>query len=154
MSRYESFITIRDNNLLSPKRWEIYNFIHHAGRVSSLQIISRLRQEQFPNTVRTRLNELVKLGCVKKVGHVLCEVTKRQVLLFDCTDQLPVHSEKLKSKTKIIRELEFRVMDAEKAMATCWQLTGLIKGTESFGHELSKYRKKYPDVLKHAVIKG
>lgn len=83
---------IKSEGLLKKMQLEAYDILYHHGPLTGNEVFyksnrnSKSQRHSFPQ----RIGELVKKGCVTEVGTKLCEVTKRDVSLYDVTNKLPV----------------------------------------------------------------
>lgn len=76
---------IRDNGLLSQRRWETYDDLYHHGPSTSRDVEDRTGDRN----AHRRLLDLVEWGVAEKVGEVLCRKTGHQVTLWDVNSNLP-----------------------------------------------------------------
>ena len=107
----EAYREIQASGLLSEKRWVIYDCLYKYGPLTANAIFRRIIGRSGINqaNVSARLNELVKMGAVKEVGKVVCDITGMTVIAFDVTGAIPgklaARLTKNKMKEQIIREL-------------------------------------------------
>lgn len=73
----DAYITIKNNGLLSAKRWIVYHILFEHGPLTGME-------------VRARLNELRALSVAEEQGVRVCSVTGMRVILWDVTQRLPV----------------------------------------------------------------
>jgi hypothetical protein len=83
---------IRDNGLLSQRRWEVYRWLYHNGPATGREaILGARKQDHGPviSQTRARLTELRDMGVIEELGTVNDKVTGNEVILWDVTDKLP-----------------------------------------------------------------
>jgi hypothetical protein len=86
----EAFEYIRENGLLSKRRWQVYEYVFRHGPCTAAQVVFGLRQPQEQSgTYNTRLSELERMGLIKELGETVCQFTNRTVILWDVTKELP-----------------------------------------------------------------
>lgn len=92
----EAYHTIKENGLLSERRWQVYDLVFRHGPLTGNQLIQLARKE-YPmlNTgaFNIRLSELRKMGVVEEIRTVVCPVTGHNVIEWDVTDRLPLKLE-------------------------------------------------------------
>lgn len=95
----EAYNTIKDNGLLSKRRWEVYDILFHHGPLTAHEVVSVARR-QYPRANQTsfnaRLSELKAVGCAEEVGEKINPISEVLNYLWDVTDKLPVKLEKPK----------------------------------------------------------
>ncbi len=90
-----AFNAIKENGLLSKRRFQVYDFVFHNGPVTARQVTKALlRQGENSGNFATRLSELRTAGVVREVGKVLDPETGMSVLSWDVTAKLPVKFDK------------------------------------------------------------
>jgi len=112
----EAYNTIRDQGMLSRRRWEAYDGLFKYGPCTGNELIKKIiGQENGYHAVRTqtniitRLGELRDMGCVKELGETVCSITKMKVILWDVTNNLPkklTREIKETTKSKLERAIE------------------------------------------------
>ena len=105
---------IRDNGLLSKRRWEVYDVLFHNGPLTHLELAERYVPGTQPRNVQPRVSELENLKVVVCVGHKVDDRTKMVNMLWDVTDCIPAIPEKKKSKNQIITELRAEIADLRR----------------------------------------
>lgn len=93
----EAYITIRDNGLLSERKWEVYDILFHHGPLTAHEVVAVARQKHplsNQTSFNARLSELKKLGCATEVGEKLNPVSKVSNYLWDLTSNLPTKFDK------------------------------------------------------------
>lgn len=107
----EAYNQIRSSGVLSEKRWVIYDCLYKHGPLTANAIFRRIIGRSGINqaNVPARLNELVKMGAVKEVGKVTCDITGMTVIAFDVTSAIPgklsTKPTKRQARDQIIKEL-------------------------------------------------
>lgn len=96
----EAYHRIKDEGLLSVRRWQVYDVLFHNGPLTANQMIklfqSRYPQYRLTNTgsLATRLSELRDRGVVHEVAEIKCPVSSFRTIQWDVTDKLPVEFKK------------------------------------------------------------
>lgn len=108
----EAYNTIKENGLLSLRRWQIYDILFHHGPLTAGEIFDR-GIGIVKGSVCARLTELRELGIVSEIGEKKWSSTGHTGILWDVTKGLPVTPEKTESKNKIITALRARVKELE-----------------------------------------
>lgn len=100
---------IKDNGLLSTRRFQVYEHIYQNGPVTQRQTCAAFGHH-MSNSIRPRFAELERAGVVKVVGEVVDSKTDMTVSLWDVTDRLPTKIvAPMGKKDRKIAELEERV---------------------------------------------
>lgn len=94
----EAYNTIKQNGLLSQRRFEVYDFVFHNGPVTAKQVWKTINPNVATGGITTRLSELRDLGLIDEVGLRIDETTGMNVTLWDVTGKLPIKPEKKKKK--------------------------------------------------------
>ena len=90
---------IRANNLLSKRRFEVYEALLSSAPCTSSEAIRNAKTTFGVFGVSSRFTELRDLGVIYEVRTRECTVTGRNVIEWDLTDRLPVNVKK-SNKTK------------------------------------------------------
>ena len=86
---------IKDENLLSRLRWEVYDCLYHHGPLTQMETCRKLNNpNRQDRSYMPRFAELHNMGVIKEVGQRVCSITGREVLLWDVTNSLPRKLEK------------------------------------------------------------
>lgn len=93
----EVYRQIEEEGLLSKMRWETYKALFEVGPATAGEVSDYLTRigtprgggRAGPGNVSARLVELQDLKCVRELGTRECRITRREVILWDVTDQLP-----------------------------------------------------------------
>lgn len=85
---------IKDEGLLSERRWQIYDALWQLDKPSSANEVHRyiIKQPRFQlanMNVITRLGELRDSGAVAEIGEFPCSVNSNVVTFFEITGKLP-----------------------------------------------------------------
>lgn len=100
----KSYNTIKDNGLLSEKRWRVYDIVFNHGPLigSKAAFIYKGKYGFGSNseTIRNRLTELRNMGVVREVGKALDQDTGMTVILWDVTKSVPIKFD-VPKKTKM-----------------------------------------------------
>ena len=90
----EAYHKIKDQGLLSQKRWQVYDILFAIGPATGSQVASEYRKRygrtSNSETVRNRLTELRDAEVVKEVGRTNDQHTGMSVLQWDVTSKLPI----------------------------------------------------------------
>lgn len=101
----EAYNTIKENGMLSDRRWEVYDTLFFSEGVLSHSEVCRIIISRHPlppgmrHNVPARLNELREMGCVYEVKTKTCPITGMNVIAWDVTTKLP----KKITKPKVIK---------------------------------------------------
>lgn len=103
----ETYYEIKNNNLLSKKRMEVYDIIYNNGPVNCRQIINIASKGQVTNTgaISGRLSELEERGVIYDKFEAPCPVTGNKTIFWDTTNKLPIKPKK--SLTKLQKAEKF-----------------------------------------------
>ena len=95
---FEAYRTIRDNGLLSVRRFEVYEILFYHGPLTAHEVV-KIARKRYPlanqTTFNARLSELKERGVVMNCGVKKNPVSGVDNLLWDVTAKLPI---KLKKK--------------------------------------------------------
>ena len=95
----EAYNMIKENGLLSKRKWEVYDILFRLGPLTAHEVVGVAR-ENYPNANQTsfnaRLSELVNLGCIEVVGEKINVTSGALNFLWDVNGRLPVKFEKPK----------------------------------------------------------
>lgn len=88
---YEVYKKIKDNRLLSKKRFAVYEALFKIKRpATSNEIFTAMRVPNIQNNnIAPRLTELCELGVVKKHAKAVCPVTGNRVIVWALSGDLP-----------------------------------------------------------------
>ncbi len=95
----EAFNEIKNNGLLSQRRWEVYEALFNHGPCTANELRKHLAFKDGINVnlnVVTRLGELRNFGVVFEVRERQCSITGIVVIEWDVTDRLPIRFDKPK----------------------------------------------------------
>jgi hypothetical protein len=108
----ETYQSIINSGLISQKRMKVYEILYENPQGLTGTQVSEIFKEKHPSakhseTIRNRITELRDMGVVVEMGVVECEFTKRKVLQFCTSDNLPSKlGKKLTLKEKVDEILE------------------------------------------------
>lgn len=108
----EAYSWIKKTGFLGKRQAMIYEILFFNGPLTANQVYDfteKNRNIQLAN-VHARLTELKGYGVVKELGTINCPITKRKVLLWDVTSNLPVKNkqsteEKIRKISEKIKKL-------------------------------------------------
>lgn len=95
----EAYNTIKENGLLSARRWQVYKTVYENGPITSAEAFQIMNQGSPMRNItqsRARFTELRDMGVFTEVGKRICSVTGMTVILWDCTKNLPINFKKSK----------------------------------------------------------
>jgi hypothetical protein len=103
----EAYNTIKDNGLLSKRRWEVYDWLFHNGPSYANKVWREINPHANNGVVTTRFSELKAMGLVREVGETIDERSGMACILWDVTADLPRKISKVINPTRndIINEL-------------------------------------------------
>lgn len=98
----EAYRTIREEGLLSQRRFQVYDLLYQHGPCTANELVNRTgRTSSLGNqNIVTRLGELREMGCVKELGTRQCNVTGMRVIVWDVTSNLPRKLERELSRSR------------------------------------------------------
>lgn len=102
----DTYIQIKENGLLSSLRFEIYDCLYMHGPMTQMETCRKLGSFRQDRSIMPRFAEMEKAGVIKTTGTRLCTVTKREVLLWDCTDKLPMKFIQKRRKTYYVEAVQ------------------------------------------------
>lgn len=81
---------IRDEGLLGAKQQKVYACLFWTGPLTGRELNKELSLfDQSSAGYHKRLSELETMGVVREVGKRECNITGREVILWDVTDRIP-----------------------------------------------------------------
>lgn len=93
-----AYNTIKENGLLSKRRWEVYDALYSLNRPATASEIAvnmpGFKSQSVGANVHARLGELVENCTVAEVGVTKCPITGMHAYLWDVTGRLPVKPNK------------------------------------------------------------
>lgn len=95
-----AYSTIKNNGLLSKRRWEAYSALYEHGPITA----NELCQKAGVTGLWKRLSELKQAGLAKEVGQATCAVTGMTATLWDVTDHVPTDYVRPKSNLQLAKE--------------------------------------------------
>jgi len=95
----ECFNKIKQEGLLSKRRFEVYEALYTSAPCTSSEAIRNAKTTFGVFGVSSRFTELRDLGVIYEKGEKKCNITGRNVIEWDLTNRLPINFKK-KSKTK------------------------------------------------------
>jgi len=87
----KAYHDINANGLLKGRRLVVYNWLYFNGPATGAQVVLGVTDpdRRVISQDRARLNELRAMGCVCEVGTIVCSETRKEVILWDVTDNYP-----------------------------------------------------------------
>jgi hypothetical protein len=98
----EAYNKIKENGLLSQRRFEVYDYVFGNGPTTArgaVKALSKKRGEQVAisfSSYAARFSELRDVGVLAEVGTTIDKDTGCEVILWDVTDRLPIKLDKPK----------------------------------------------------------
>lgn len=108
---------IKNNGLLSKRRFEIYSAVFKYGPVTAMEVFKKLKL----NTNQSgRFSELRDMGVIQEVGEKQCSITGRTAIIWEATDNLPkeINTKQSKKEKKDYILDVLRSLYSEKFMTT------------------------------------
>jgi hypothetical protein len=96
----EAYKKIKEDGLLSRRRWQVYDFVFYNGPCTSREAYKKLCKgnDINPSSYLSRFSELRDAGVLSEIGKKFDHETGNTVILWDVTSKLPI---KLEPKIKI-----------------------------------------------------
>lgn len=133
----DAYFEIRDNGLLSQRRWEVYDFVYHYGPTTIRKTWKALGPHLTTGTYSTRFSELKNMGVLQEVGTEYDTETGMTVILWNVTDGLPIKIERSEPEYRYICDLCNRSFNENVGAHRVIQV---IPGTLCLG-PITKWRK-------------
>lgn len=96
----EAYNTIKENGLLSLRRWQFYDVLFRFGPLTQNECARKVelvyKTKLSESGIGSRLSELRTMGVVQEVGKRRDSITGMKNILWDCTKKLPIKLEKPK----------------------------------------------------------
>lgn len=103
----EAYRTIKENGLLSRRRWEVYSLLYElgpttAGELFTAGVSKKIWKDTVKSTICSRLAELRDdYGCAKETGaRRKCNSSGMNVIIWDVTSKVPENKKNKKKSTK------------------------------------------------------
>ena len=93
----EAYNKIKENGLLSKRRWQVYDVVYNHGPMTSGEAFKILNNGSATKSLtqsRARFTELREMGVFVELGERTCSVTGHAAILWDVTSKLPIKFEK------------------------------------------------------------
>jgi len=97
----EAYNKIKENGLLSKRRWEVYDILFRHGPMTAGEIfkvgnLEGMWKKSVKATVCSRLTELRMMGVAEELPHRICSESGMTTILWMLNDREPVKFEKPK----------------------------------------------------------
>lgn len=105
---------IKNEGLLSKKRFEVYSALFKKGPLTATQIVDNINTYTSPSVgynVHARLGELKELNVIDEYGTKKCPLTGKTVILWDVTNKLP---RKPSKKAVLLKQIKYHEERLEK----------------------------------------
>ena len=103
----DAYHQIRDNELLSKRRLEVYEVLYKYGPATASELSERLPgklSRTIGSNVHARLGELRDMHVAQETGTRICSESGHRGILWDVTKSLPVKKlKKITNAQKVIR---------------------------------------------------
>ncbi len=102
MTRDEAFQTIKDNRLLTKRRWQVYETIYLKGPMTASEVHREMEKLEpgISNTcIRVRIAELGRMNVVTTTSKRDCTFSGRFSNVWETTENLPFRGEKTERHT-------------------------------------------------------
>lgn len=109
----EAYHNIKENGLLSKRRFEVYEFLFNNGPCTQRQVYMGVGNGNNFSSYTSRFSELRRMNLIDDFGTTICQHTGQTVLFFDVTENLPKKLDKKETKDQIINKLQNRIVDLE-----------------------------------------
>lgn len=108
----EVYHQIKQEGLLSRRRWEVYEVIFNQGPMSIGMVCTELARRGIDSrSISPRFAELRDMELIKEVRTDICKSTGREVIFWDVTSNLPKEFKREKKAT--YKELELKITQLE-----------------------------------------
>lgn len=117
----DAYYQIRDEGLLSKRRFQVYEVIVNHGPINANQIHQEHLSGLPQRSVTPRLIELMRLGVIAETHTGPCPITGHSSNFYVATEDLP--SGKIDSTGKSIprKELEARMVAYRETLVKIWK---------------------------------
>ena len=99
----ETYKKIKENGLLSKRRWQVYDILFQYGPITANELC-RIALTKYPEANQTsfnaRLSELSRMGVIYEVGEQTDRVRGNRSILWDVTDTMPKRNNASNGKAK------------------------------------------------------
>lgn len=94
----EAYRTIKENGLLSKRRWQVYDVLFHHGPLTVGELWAwHLKDQGIQlNSISPRTSELLNFGVITEIRERKCRSTGNLSIEWDVTSRLPANFEKPK----------------------------------------------------------
>lgn len=102
----EAYNEIKDNGLLSKRRFEVYDVLFNQGPLTCRQVWGCFPHGTSTGSISPRLNELLDEGVVREIGTTVDPATNMTAILWDVTSDLPrgIGGSKPKGRAEMLRD--------------------------------------------------
>jgi hypothetical protein len=95
----EVFKQIEAEGLLSKLRFDVYSALFEFGPCTALELYDRcFSKTSRDHSITPRFSELERLGVIQPLKERSCNVSGRNVMVWDVTDRLPLKLDKPKKR--------------------------------------------------------
>jgi len=107
----EAYNQIKENNLLSKLRFEVYHALFHHGPLTQGELWSRYFPDKQRHSICPRFKELLDRDVIECVGERPCGYTGVQSMVWDVNAKLPkkIRTTKPPTKLEMIKALHERL---------------------------------------------
>ena len=109
-----ALLRVISSGVLGEMQKLVYEALHNHGPCTANELYIQLSRRRATNqaNIPTRLGELRAMGSVVEKSKRKCSVTGQTVLVWECTDRVPIKLAKEKSKKDQIAELKAMLKEA------------------------------------------
>lgn len=110
-----AYRAIESEKLLKGLQWLVYKTLFESGPLTQMECCRLINSSSVQDrSLMPRFAELERVGVITPIGGRQCRITKREVLLWDVTDKLPVKPPRPIPKDKIIKDLKLQLQEKER----------------------------------------
>ncbi len=145
----KAFNTIKDNGLLSKRRFQFYEIIYEFGPITIAEALKVASRRILSNNIGShsgRFSELEKMGVIESVGVIKCKESRHENNQWVVTSKLP------KQLPKASKKIKLEMWDGFYVSQTLEQWAGhVVKGLNSMDPHA---REKGRNLLDQLRAKG
>lgn len=116
-----AYRSIKENGLLSKRRWEVYDYLFVNGPCTALRVWREVAPKSANGGITTRFSELKRMGVVQEVGETK-DATGMRAILWDVTARLPIPLQKkaARSRKQLLKEMVL-YLDSKEDLPEQWR---------------------------------
>lgn len=148
----ETYYRIRDEGLLSKRRWQVYDSLYRLELATGAMVAQRVKEQHgswgHSETIRNRLTELRDQGVIAEVGKGPCPINGNSVIWWATNNNLPSKLPKklqLTNKEKLNRfrealKLSLKQLRLHNDTESVENIMAILHGGKSESGKVSKGR--------------